>query len=305
LDTGTQTTEPKPRPTRLAVWIMASRPKTLWAAISPVIIGTALAYADRALHWPSALAALFGAIMIQIGTNLSNDYFDYLKGADQADRLGPKRVTQAGLIKPQTVKRGFMLVYGLALVAGLYLTWRGGWPILVICLLSIASGILYTAGPFPLGYLGLGDLFVLIFFGLVAVGGTYYVQALRITRHVMIAGIAPGLMSTAILTVNNLRDINTDRKAGKRTLAVRFGKTFARMEYLGSILGACLVPVLLVFLYPGHPYALAAMAVFLLAIPSIIRVFREEPGPIFNLILANTGRLLFIYSILFSIGWVL
>jgi len=128
---------------------------------------------------------------------------------------------------------------------------------------------------------------------------------LKITRYVMIAGIAPGLMSTAILTVNNLRDIDNDRKAGKRTLAVRFGRRFARMEYLASILGACLVPVLLVFLRPGHPYALMATAVFLLAIPSIIRVFREEPGPIFNQILANTGRLLFIYSILFSIGWVL
>ncbi|MGA1845222.1 MAG: 1,4-dihydroxy-2-naphthoate polyprenyltransferase [bacterium] len=284
---------------------MASRPKTLWAALSPVIIGTALAFADGALHLPSALAAAFGAIMIQIGTNLSNDYFDYLKGADQADRLGPKRVTQAGLIKPKAVKRGFMLVYGLAFAAGLYLTWRGGWPILVLCILSIASGILYTAGPFPLGYHGLGDLFVLIFFGLVAVGGTYYVQALRITRQVMIAGIAPGLMSTAILTVNNLRDIDTDRKAGKRTLAVRFGKRFARMEYLMSILGACLVPALLVLCCPGHAYALAATAVFLLAIPSITRVFREEPGPVFNVILAHTGRLLFIYSILFSIGWVL
>ncbi|GAB4364334.1 MAG: 1,4-dihydroxy-2-naphthoate polyprenyltransferase [Calditrichia bacterium] len=290
---------------QLKVWILASRPKTLWAAVSPVIIGTAMAYGEHKVHWLSAFLAAFAAVMIQIGTNFANDYFDYFRGADTGERLGPLRVTQAGLVKPEAMKKATILVFGLAVLAGIYLIWRGGWPILLIGVLSILFGVLYTAGPFPLGYNGLGDLFVLIFFGLIAVGGTYYVQALEIDLLVILAGISPGLFSTAILTVNNLRDIYTDRKVGKKTLAVRFGETFARMEYLVSVLIACLIPILLYFLTGSHLYALAASLVFLVAIPSIKTVFRHPPGKIFNKVLATTGKLLLLYSLMFSIGWIL
>ena len=217
----------KPRQ-HLRVLFLAVRPKTLSAAVAPVMIGTTMAYAGGQGNAGAAFAALAGALLIQIGTNFANDYFDYLKGADNEERLGPLRVTQAGLVEPETMFRNFVLTFGLAALVGFYLVYRGGWPIVLIGLLSIASGILYTAGPWPLGYLGLGDIFVLIFFGPVAVCGTFYVQALEVTEIVFYAGLGPGLLATALLVVNNLRDEATDRKAGKRTLAVRFGPAFAR-----------------------------------------------------------------------------
>ncbi len=289
----------------MKIWILAARPKTLWAAVAPVLIGTAMAFADGKAHWLSAILAGVGAVLIQIGTNFANDYFDYKHGADEGERLGPTRATQAGLVTPAEMKRAFILTFALAVLAGLYLIYRGGWPILAIGIFSIIFGILYTGGPFPLGYYGLGDLFVLIFFGLVAVGGTYYVQALSINRLVILAGLAPGLFSTAILTVNNLRDIHTDRLAGKKTLAVRFGETFARMEYLFSVLFAGIIPIILFFLSAGHRYVLAATLILLMAIPSLKTVLTETPGKIFNQTLAETGKLLFYYSVLFSIGWIL
>ncbi len=287
------------------VWILAARPKTLPAAVAPVLIGTAIAFDAGKVHWLSAILAAFAALMIQIGTNFANDYFDHLHGADHRGRLGPTRVTQAGLVKPQTMKLATAVVFGLAFLSGIYLIYRGGWPILVIGLLSILFGILYTGGPFPLGYHGLGDIFVFVFFGLVAVGGTYYVQALALPPKVLIAGVAPGFYSTAILTVNNLRDIFSDQEAGKKTLAVRFGSRFARLEYLLSLFIASLVPVILYLLTTEHFYALAASLVFFVAIPSLKTVFREPPGTIFNQVLASTGKLLLIYSLLFSLGWVL
>ncbi|MEJ2050430.1 MAG: 1,4-dihydroxy-2-naphthoate polyprenyltransferase [Calditrichota bacterium] len=290
---------------RIKIWITASRPKTLWAAFSPVIIGTAMAYGEGKVHWLSAFLAAVGAVLIQIGTNFSNDYYDYFRGVDKKERLGPLRVTQAGLVKPETMKRATILIFSLAFISGLYLIYRGGWPVLIIGLLSILFGILYTAGPYPLGYNGLGDIFVLIFFGLVAVGGTYYVQALEINKLVLLAGLSPGLFSTAILTVNNLRDIYTDKKAGKKTLAVRFGEDFARLEYLFSVLIACLIPLILFFITGSHLYALAASLVFLAAIPPIRTIYEQKPGKIFNQVLATTGRLLLLYSLLFSIGWIL
>jgi 1,4-dihydroxy-2-naphthoate octaprenyltransferase len=289
----------------IKVWILASRPKTLWAAISPVIIGTAMAYGDGKVHWLAAMCAAFGAIFIQIGTNFANDYFDFKHGADHKGRLGPVRVTQAGLVKPQTMKYAIILVFSLAVLVGLYLIWRGGWPVIIIGILSILFGILYTAGPYPLGYNGLGDIFVLIFFGIIAVAGTYYVQALQINMLILLAGLSPGLFSMAILTVNNLRDIHTDKKAGKKTLAVRFGENFARWEYLASVLVACLIPIILYFITSSHFYALGASMVFLMAIPPIKTVFEQKPGIIFNQVLATTGRLLLLYSLIFAIGWIL
>jgi 1,4-dihydroxy-2-naphthoate octaprenyltransferase len=290
---------------KISVWIGAARPKTLWAALAPVLIGTAMAYSDGLMHLPSALIASAAAIFIQIGTNFANDYFDFRKGADQTDRLGPVRATGAGLIRPQVMRMAFILMFLLAFLIGLYLIWRGGWPILIIGILSIIFGILYTAGPYPLAYNGLGDIFVLIFFGPVAVGGTYYVQTGDITLPVVLAGLSPGLISTALLTVNNLRDIYSDAKAGKRTLAVRFGLLFTRMEYMFTILAAsCIIPVLLLMVEPHHPYILAGMLVFLFAMPSIKAVFFNEISAELNSVLAATGKILLIYSVLFSLGWI-
>jgi len=290
---------------RVTVWIMASRPKTLWAAIAPVVIGSAMAYADGGFHLLSALAALFGAVMIQIGTNLANDYFDYSKGSDRPDRIGPVRVTQTGLVNPSTMKRATVLVFLLAVLAGIYLVYRGGWPIVVIGLLSILCGILYTGGPYPLGYTGLADIFVLIFFGPVAVGGTYYVQTLQINWIVLLAGLSPGLFSVAILTVNNLRDIESDRISGKRTLPVRFGLTFARMEYLLVLIIACLIPVGLVIYATESPWLLLTLYVPAVSLPTIRNVFNSRNGKVLNNMLATTGRLLFLYSLLFSLGCLL
>lgn len=288
----------------LKIWIDATRPKTLPAAAAPVIMGSAMAFNDGLLHLPAALAALFGALLIQIGTNFANDYFDYIKGADTKERLGPTRATQAGLVKPSIMKMAFILTFLLAFIIGLYLIYRGGWPLFFIGILSILLGILYTGGPYPLGYNGLADIFVLIFFGPVAVGGTYYVQALEINQVVLLAGLAPGLISMAILTVNNLRDIHTDAKAGKRTLAVRFGAGFARLEYLLSLIAACLLPLLLVYLTQENFYSVLTLFALIPAVPGIKLVFTGISGPPLNQVLADTGRLLFLYSIIFSLGWI-
>ena len=288
-----------------AIWWLAIRPKTLWAAAAPVLMGTAMAFSEGKFHWAAAFAALMGALLIQVGTNFANDYYDYLQGADTKERLGPTRATQAGLVTPQTMKKAFILVFLLAFISGLYIIWRGGWPILAIGLLSILFGILYTGGPYPLGYNGLGDVFVLVFFGPVAVGGTYFVQALEINSTVILAGLAPGLISTALLTVNNLRDVNTDRKSGKRTLAVRFGVTFGRYEYLVSIIAACLLPFVLVQITGQHYYALLTVFTFLFVLKDVKTVFQVSGSPVLNQVLGNTGKFLFLYSLVFSVGWIL
>jgi 1,4-dihydroxy-2-naphthoate polyprenyltransferase len=287
---------------RLSVWILAARPKTLPAGLAPVLIGTAMAYADGRLHWPAAIAAALGSLLIQIGTNYANDYFDFKKGADTHERLGPLRVTQAGLVTPHAMKIATIIVFSLALLAGAYLVYRGGLPIVAIGLLSILFGILYTGGPYPLGYNGLGDIFVLIFFGPVAVGGTYFVQTLTITPPVIVAGLAPGLWSVAILTVNNLRDIDSDLNSGKKTLAVRFGRRFAIAEYTICVLVACLIPLILVLTYNRSTWVVLASATILPAIPAMRAVATASGEPL-NHTLASTGRLLLIFSILFSIGW--
>jgi 1,4-dihydroxy-2-naphthoate octaprenyltransferase len=289
---------------KIIIWVLAARPKTLWAGIAPVIIGTAIAYGDGKMHLLSALAALTASLLIQIATNFANDYYDHIHGVDTTERLGPTRVTQAGLIPSNTIRFAYIITFSLAFLIGFYLIWRGGWPILIIGVLSIILGILYTGGPFPIGYYGLGDIVVLIFFGPVAVGGTYYVQALEITPVVLIAGLSPGLLSMALLTVNNLRDINTDRKTGKKTLAVRFGEFFTRMEYLLSVTVACLIPVILLLIKNDHPYVLATLFVFIPAFPAIKSVFVDQIGVELNRTLARTGKILLLYSIVFAIGWI-
>jgi len=286
-------------------WILAARPKTLPASIAPVMIGTAMAYGDGIHHFPTALLCLLCAMLIQIGTNLANDYFDFKKGADTRERKGPTRVTQAGLIAPGHVLAATILTFALAGLLSWILVQRGGTPILIIAVLSIISGFLYTAGPKPLGYIGLGDIFVFIFFGLVAVSGTYYVQSYEINLAVLLAGFGPGLLSTAILAVNNLRDIDSDKKSGKRTLAVRFGRSFAQMEYALCVIWATLIPILIYLYIYDHIFILLASFTSLLAIHGIRTVFTKEDGPSLNHTLAFTGKILMIYSVLFSIGWIL
>jgi len=291
-------------PGAVAVWFLAARPKTLWASIAPVVVGTAMAVGDGGFHGPAALTALACSVLIQVATNFANDLFDFEKGADTEARQGPLRVTQAGLVTPGMMKRGVLVVLLLTLLGGLYLIWRGGWPAVFIGVLSVVCGMLYTGGPRPLGYMGLGDLFVLIFFGPVAVAGTYYVQALTVNATVIVAGLAPGLLSVAILAVNNLRDADEDRRTGKRTLAVRFGPGFARAEYIIAVVAACLLPLLL-YLASGHrPYSVATVAVVVVALPAFRRLFVLD-GPLLNPVLAYTAKLLLLYSAVFSVGWVL
>lgn len=287
------------------VWLLAARPKTLPAAAAPVIIGMALAYADNSFHLISALAALLAALLIQIGTNYANDYADYKSGVDKGERLGPLRVTQAGLVSPTAMKRATTIIFLLALLVGIYLVVRGGWPILVIGLLSILFGVLYTSGPYPIGYNGLGEIFVLIFFGPVAVAGTYYVQSLNLSTAAFIAGLAPGLFSVAILDINNLRDIPSDTASGKKTLQVRFGFLFSRYLYAAAMIVACLIPVVLFAVDRKHPYSLVATVVALISLPTIISVWKGRDGRPLNDTLAATGKLLLLYSLLFSIGWIL
>ena len=216
------------RPSKLQAWRAAARPPTLTAAVAPVLVGTGLAVRDEAFDAGPAFAALLGALCLQIGANFANDVFDYERGADTADRLGPPRATATGMLSPREVKTGMWTVFGLAALAGVYLAIVGGWPIVAVGVASIVAAIIYTGGPWPIGYHALGDLFTFVFFGLVAVGGTYYVQAGELTGPAIAAAIPAGCTVTAILVVNNLRDIPTDRATGKRTLAVVMGDGLTR-----------------------------------------------------------------------------
>lgn len=291
--------------TSLKIWTHAARPKTLPAGIAPVLIGTAMAYTDGHFHLAIFAAIVFAVLMIQVGTNYANDYYDFIKGADTEERQGPIRATQAGLVSAVAMRRAFILMFGLALVTGLYLVWEGGIVVILIGLASIACGLLYTAGPWALGYLGLGDLFVLLFFGPVAVGGTYYLQTNQIHSTVILAGLAPGLISTALLTINNIRDFRTDKIAGKKTLVVRFGIPFGIVEYYACIVIACMIPVFLSFHTQSHPYCNLALITLAFAWGPMRTLYRK-PGPdTLNHLLAQTGKLVLIYSLLFSIGWIL
>ena len=287
------------------VWLQAARPKTLPAAISPVLLGTALAWGDGAFHALAAIAALLGAILIQIAANYANDYYDYVKGADAGGRLGPVRATQAGLVTPPQMKRAMLVVLGLAAVTGLYLVIRGGWPVLVVGELSMLFAVLYTAGPYPLGYIGVADIFVLVFFGPVAVAGTYYVQALTLPWAPVWIGLSPGLLSVAILTVNNLRDVKQDRQSGKKTLAVRFGVGYARVQYLLCLFFAILVIPTTAAALSGRVLACAAVLAAAPAGYCLRVVFTESDGATLNDCLARTGKVLLLCCLLFSAGWVL
>jgi len=282
-------------------WLLAARPKTLSAAVVPVLVGTAFAWSD--VDWLMFACALAGAIFIQIGTNFVNDALDFKKGTDTAERLGPLRVTQAGLLSADAVMRGAYLCFVLAALCGIPLMLRGGWPLLAIGVASIAAAYAYTGGPYPLAYNGLGELFVLIFFGYVAVGGSYYVQKLTMEREVIVAGFAIGLLAIVLLAINNLRDLANDRVSNKRTLAVRFGETFARIE----ITFCAFVPFVCVAVISNlreQRTVLFALLALPLAIAVVVRVMRSR-GAELNRCLAMAGALQWMFGVLLVIGLVL
>ena len=285
-------------------WVMATRPPTLLAAVVPVAVGTAVAAAEQSFRAGPALAALAGALLLQIGANFANDVFDFEKGADTAERLGPVRAVQAGLLTPESVRRGMFVVFGLALLVGAYLTSVAGPAIVVIGLASIASAVAYTGGPYPLGYHGLGELFVMLFFGFVAVAGTAFVQLGRVPELAFWAAIPVGSLATAILVVNNLRDIATDAPAGKRTLAVRFGERGAVVEYALCVVAAYAVPALLFANGSAGPLVLLPFATLPLAI-GLVRAVSRERGRALNPLLKRTAQLLFLAGLLFAAGIVL
>jgi 1,4-dihydroxy-2-naphthoate octaprenyltransferase len=287
------------------VWIRAARPKTLGAAIAPVLVGTVLAIDAGLWHLPSAGLALLGAVLIQVGVNYHNDYHDYLKGTDTEDRLGPTRATQAGWVDPETMKRATVAVFGAAVLAGVYLIVRGGWPVLAIGVASIGAALWYTAGRYSLAYLGLADLFVFLFFGPVAVGGTYYVQALQLSPEVLAVGAGPGLLSVGILLVNNTRDVAGDRRAGKKTLVVRLGRSAGVALYAACLKGALVLPLVL-YLWTGeHPWAMLTLLLTPLAIRAVRTLATTTDGERLNDLLASTGQLLVLWAVLFSVGWLL
>ena len=285
-------------------WALAVRLRTLPAAAAGVITGSALSWYDGFFRFDAALACLLTAILLQIGSNLANDVFDFERGTDTAERAGPVRVTQAGLLTPSQVKRGMLVVFGLAALFGLYLAWLGGWPIVILGSAAILSAIAYTGGPFPLGYYGLGDLFVFIFFGLASVTGTYYVQAGFVSTAAWWMAIPPGLIITAILVVNNLRDLENDRKAGKRTLAVILGERASKAEYLICMSVAYLIIPLAAWLGVIPWLSLITWLSLPLAIRST-RIVLLQKGRSLNSALAGTGQVALLLSILFWVGLLL
>jgi 1,4-dihydroxy-2-naphthoate octaprenyltransferase len=289
------------RPGPIRTWVLAARIPTLPAAVVPVLVGSATAWALGAFRLGPFVAALAAALLIQIGTNLANDYFDFRKGADTADRLGPVRITQSGLVRAETVRTATILTFGLAVLIGVYLVAVGGLPILVVGVLSIAAGVLYTGGPWPLAYHGLGDLTVFVFFGLVAVIGTTYLYTGSVGLPAAINALPVAALVTAILVVNNLRDIATDRVAGKWTLAVRLGPRGTRIEYLLLLGAAYLVPPLAWLLLGSPRWFWLPWLTLPLAVRLVRVVFSQEGRPL-NAALAGTGRLHLFFGVLWALA---
>jgi len=286
------------------LWLVAARPRTLPAAIAPVLVGTALAVSEDHFRALAFVAALIGSVFIQIGTNLSNDLSDARRGADTEDRLGPVRVTAGGLMPPRRVLIGTYVAFGVAVACGIYLTAEAGWEVLVIGIASIVAGVLYTGGPRPYGYEGLGEVFVFLFFGVVAVTGSYFVQTEDLRWEAFVLSVPVGLLASAILVVNNVRDVDTDRRAGKRTLAVKLGRRTAIRLFAAMVVGGLLVPVGLA-IANGWPWLLLPLASAPL-VPSLLKtVATRRDGPALNGALADTGRLLAVFSLLLAGGVVL
>lgn len=299
---------------RWRVWVMAVRPQTLPAGIAPVVVGSAAALADDVFAPGPAVAALVGALLIQIGTNFANDYYDGMRGVDTDEREGFTRVTQAGLIPPSQVKLATIGTFLAAILVGCYLVYVGGLPIVIIGLLAVLCGIAYAGGPVPYGSYGLGDLFVFVFFGIIAVTGTYYVQAAAIvaspfplsipantvTLDVLIISFAIAGIVTAILVVNNLRDIRTDADAGKRTLAVIVGERYTRMEFVLLLIIAYMVPFVL--LSRGYGWYILLPLLSLPLAGYVLQMVLYESGPQLNRTLERTGQLLLLFALLLAIG---
>lgn len=283
-------------------WLLALRPKTLPAALSPVVVGSALAVADGRFRLLPALLCLAGALLLQIGVNLANDYFDFVKGVDTSERLGPVRATASGLISLKSMRIGIGVVLVMAIIDGLYLFKMGGVPVLVIGVAALISLLAYSGGPFPLASHALGDLLVFIFFGPVAVCGTYYVQTLDINWKVFISSLPIACMITAILVVNNYRDMETDRKSSKKTLAVVLGKNGTRIEFLLLLSSAYSVPVLLLLSGETDLWILLSFLSVPLCFFPLKDMLGELPGPALNRTLAGTAGLTLAYSLLFSAG---
>ncbi len=286
---------------KIRLWLLAIRPKTLPAAVGPIAVGSAVAVADGKFSLLPAFCCLLGALLLQIGVNLANDYFDFKNNIDSKERLGPVRVTQSGLISPVEVKRGMVVCLLLAAMVFLYLAMVGGWPIVLIGAASVLAALAYSGGPYPLASHGLGEIFVFIFFGLVAVGGTYLVQAGQLTWLVLLAAVPPGLLITAIMVVNNLRDIDTDRKAGKKTLAVILGRSRTIAEYKLLLVLSYLVPLAMVSAGIATIMILLPLLTLPLAWLSTKRISYEK-GTSLNDLLAVTAKLSLVYSLLFAVG---
>jgi len=286
----------------MRIWLMAARPRTLPAAVAPVLVGTSLAISQGVFHALAFAAALLGAIFIQVGTNLANDYSDARRGADTDDRLGPVRVTAGGLVPPAQVLRATYLTFGAAVLCGVYLIAVAGPELLLVGVASILAGVTYTGGPKPYGYEGLGELFVFLFFGVVAVVGSYYVQIQALPWQAFVLSIPVGLLAAAILVVNNVRDLETDRRAGKRTLAVRLGRdrtrgVYAAMVYLAFL--AALVPWLAGSLGVGLALSWLSLP---LAVPLVRTIRQRTDGSSLNAALARTGVLQLVFSLLLAVG---
>ncbi len=285
----------------LRAWILACRPATLTAAAAPVLVGTAIAAQHGSVAPLPFAATLLGAFLLQIASNFANDVFDHEKGADTEERLGPTRAVQAGLVSAQAMKKGLAIALGLALAVGLYLTSVAGWPIVAIGILSMLSAVAYTGGPYPLGYHGLGDVFVMVFFGFVAVCGTAFVQLGTVPPLAYVGGAVMGALCTNILVVNNLRDRHTDAKAGKRTLAVRWGRNAALFEYFALLSGSYIAPLILNACGAVGPLGLLP----LLSAPLGFRVaqgVRTQEGRALNAYLVLTAKLLFVFGALWALG---
>ncbi len=291
--------------TKLKVWVEAARPKTLAAAFAPVLVGAGLAYHVGELNYLVSACALLCAFLIQIGTNFANDYFDFVKGADTDERIGFQRATASGLIQPKTMLNATILTMSIAFLIGLYLVWIGGWHVLVIGILSLIFGILYTGGPFPLGYNGLGDVFVFIFFGIVAVMTTFYVNALYWSETSFWASLSIGALCTNILVVNNLRDVEQDKKAGKRTLGVLFGEKALKLEYVAMIALAYAIPPHFYFRLDFSEWIFLPFLSLPLALLSLRTIWIETDKSNLNAELERTAKLMAIFGILFTAGVIL
>ncbi len=292
----------------MRIWLNAARPRTLPAAVAPVLVGTAAAFAAQGgslPRWSGLVAALLASVLIQIGTNLANDYSDARRGADSADRLGPVRVTSAGLVTPKRVLTATWIAFGLAGLLGIYLAFLAGPIIIAVGVVSIAAGVLYTGGPRPYGYAGLGEVFVFIFFGLVSVNGSYYVQLETLAWLPFGLSIGVGLLSTAIIVVNNVRDMDSDRRAEKNTLAVRIGRTRTRSLYVALIAVAFVSLVLTIALNGGPWPALLGLLAAPLALNPIRAVTTRTDGPSLNQALGKTGALLGVFSLLVTAGLII